>query len=119
VYAFLTHRDVLEATRAAGAMLIRPDAPLAALIAAAALVHAVVSFFWASVLRFLLPPCHIAVWAMAWSAGVALLDLRVIAPIFFGSVASLPFWPQFADHLMWGACLGVTLQLRLRRNSGN
>jgi hypothetical protein len=21
----------------------------------------------------------------------------------------LPFWPQFADHLMWGALLGATL----------
>jgi hypothetical protein len=24
----------------------------------------------------------------------------------------LPFWPQFADHLMWGALLGATLQYR-------
>jgi hypothetical protein len=46
---------------------------------------------------------------------VALFDLRVIAPLFFPSVAALPFWPQFGDHLMRGALLGGTLQARLKR----
>jgi hypothetical protein len=46
---------------------------------------------------------------------VALLDLGVIAPRLFPAVAALPFWPQFADHLAWGALLGGTLQLRQRR----
>ena len=51
----------------------------------------------------------------ALPAAVALLDLRVIAPLLFAEVAALPFWPQFADHLAWGALLGGTLQWRRRR----
>jgi hypothetical protein len=48
------------------------------------------------------------------AVAIGLLDLRVIAPAFFPSVAALAFWPQMADHLMWGACLGLPLQLMAR-----
>lgn len=76
-----------------------------ALIAAAAVVHSLVSLWWAVVFAVLLPRAHLVLWAVAGSALVALLDLRDIAPLAF-AVAALPFWPQFADHLMWGALLG-------------
>ena len=46
VYALLTGGDPLEATRAAGAMLMPRTSPLPALLAAAAVVHATVSLFW-------------------------------------------------------------------------
>ena len=114
LYALVSGADPLEATRAAGAMLVPFDADLPALIAAAALVHPAVSLFWAAVFGCLLPRRRVTRWAVTGSAAVALLDLRVIAPIFFPAAAALPFWPQFADHLMWGALLGGTLQLRLR-----
>jgi hypothetical protein len=99
-YALLTGNDPLEATRAAGAMVGRPDS-----IAAAALVHCAVSLFWVVVLWLWLP--RGMVWALLAAAGIALLDLRVIAPVFFPEVARLDFWPQFADHLAWGACVGL------------
>jgi len=67
-YALLTGGDAMEATRAAGAMVGRPDSVLAA-----AAVHLAVSTFW--------------------------------------SVAALAFWPQFADHLAWGAFYSVGLSL--------
>ena len=114
LHALFTGADPLEATRAAGAMLV-PAATNATLIAAAMLVHPSVSLFWTAVFGWLLPRRHLALWAVAGSAAVALFDLRVIAPLVFPSVAALPFWPQFADHLMWGALLGGTLQLRVRR----
>jgi hypothetical protein len=28
----------------------------------------------------------------------------------FPEVAALAFWPQLADHLIWGACIGVVFQ---------
>jgi hypothetical protein len=74
-YSLITGGDPLEATRAAGAMIGFPDS-----MAAAALVHACVSAFWAFVLWRWLPQ-------------------------------RLAFWPQFADHLMWGACYSVGLSL--------
>lgn len=112
LYALVTGGGPLEATRAAGAMLVPMDAEPALLYASAVAVHLTVSLFWAIVFGLLLPPRHGTVWAMAGSAVVALIDLRVIAPLFFPSVAALAFWPQFADHLMWGLLLGGTLEFR-------
>jgi len=54
----------------------------------------------------------VALWAVLAAMAIAVFDLRLIAPMFFPAVAALPFWPQFGDHLMWGACFGLTLALR-------
>jgi hypothetical protein len=94
LYAVATGRDAMEATRAAAAMF-----PLSGnVVIDAALVHTAVSLFWAALL--------------------GILDLRVIAPRFFPEVAALELWPQMADHLMWGACFGLVLQIRRRRGIG-
>ena len=82
-------------------------------IAAAALAHASVSLFWAAVLW--LTKIRALLWTLLASAAIAVLDLRIIAPAFFPEVAALAFWPQFADHLMWGAC--AALGFRSGRNA--
>jgi anti-sigma factor RsiW len=116
-YALLIGADPLEATLAAGGMLLPMSAPPVQLFMAAAVVHCSVSAFWTAVFGALLPRHPVVVWALAGSAVVAVLDLRLIAPLIFPSVAALDFWPQFADHLMWGALLGGTLRLRQARPS--
>jgi hypothetical protein len=73
-----------------------------------------ISAFWAAALFVALPRRRPLRPAILASAAIGLPDLRVIAPRFFPEVARLPFWPQMADHLMWGACLGGTLALRGR-----
>ncbi len=115
VYALVTGDDPLEATRAAGAMLIPAGSPLPQLLAAAAIAHSAVSFFWALILALTLPLRRTLLWAIAAAALIALLDLGVIAPRLFPEVARLAFWPQFADHLVWGACVGATLAWRWRK----
>ena len=110
-WALLTGGDPLEATRAAGAMLLPRELETPPLLLAAALVHPLVSLFWALVLWLALPRRHLVLWAIAASAAIALLDLRVIAPAFFPAVAALDFWPQLADHLAWGASYSVGLSL--------
>ena len=105
-YALLTGGDPMEATRAAGAMVGRPDS-----IAAAVAVHLAVSTVWSVVLWLALPRRRTLLWALLASAAIALLDLLVIAPLFFPEVAALAFWPQFADHLAWGAFYSVGLSL--------
>jgi hypothetical protein len=115
LYALLTGDDPTQATRAAGAMLLRAEeASFGKLFLAAAVVHASVSLFWAWLLWLALPLRHATPWALLASAAIAVLDLRMIAPAFFPEVAALAFWPQFADHLMWGACVGLILQYRWR-----
>jgi hypothetical protein len=109
LYALATGGDALEATRAAAAMF-----PLSRnLFADAALVHGSVSLFWATILWCTLPRRHAAAWALAAAALIGLLDLRFIAPRFFPEVAALDFWPQMADHLMWGACFGLVRQKKI------
>lgn len=112
LYAAWTGADLLEATRAAGAMLVHGPASTAMLVGAAAIVHPLVSLFWTAVFGRLLPRRHTAAWAVLGAAAVAVLDLRVIAPLAFPSVATLAVGPQVADHLMWGALLGGVLQAR-------
>ena len=113
-YAWLSGADPLEATRAAGAMLIPASSPLTQLLVAAAVAHVAISFFWAAILVAVLPRTHIVVSATAAAALIGLIDLCLIAPVLFPEVAALPFVPQMADHLMWGASLGWVLARRSR-----
>jgi hypothetical protein len=87
------------------------------LFAAAAVVHPLVSAFWTAVAAVVLPARHTILAATLFAAAVGLLDLRLIAPHWFPEVADLAFWPQMADHLMWGACLGGTLRVLARRRT--
>jgi hypothetical protein len=95
-------------------MLIPASSTDAALFAAAALVHGAVSIFWAIVLTCLLPPRHVVIGSLLALAAIAVLDLRLIGPL-FPEVYALPFWPQFADHLAFGAVFGLVLAWRVRR----
>ena len=114
LYALATGGDPMEATRAAGAMLIPAGSGTIELVLAAAVVHVCVSFFWAAILVRILPRRRVVLWATATAAIIGLLDLRVIAPVFFPEVAALPLGPQMADHVMWGASLGWVLGRRSR-----
>lgn len=114
LYAWLTGGDVMQATRAAGAMLISPRSSDTSLFLAAGAAHATVSLFWAAVLAWLLPREHTTWWAIVALAVIAVIDLRVIG-VLFPEIYALPFWPQFADHLAFGAVLGVALEWRRRR----
>ncbi|MGE5522396.1 MAG: hypothetical protein ACM3SS_01680 [Rhodospirillaceae bacterium] len=97
-------------------MLVAPDSPLPKILAAAAVAHAAISLMWAAVLTAVLPRRHTVLYAVIAAMLIAVLDLRVIAPAYFHDVAALPFWPQFVDHLMWGACVGFVLRWRTRRD---
>lgn len=93
-------------------MLVAPHSSDSQLFIAAGVVHVVVSFFWAGVLILILPRPFVMSGSVLAALLIGVLDLRVIAPYFFPEVARLPFLPQMADHLMWGACLGLVLRRR-------
>ena len=101
----------MEATRAAGAMLIPAASTDRELFIAATLVHAGVSLFWTLILVPLLPRRHTFIWAIVALACIAVLDLRVIGRL-FPEIFALSFWPQFADHIAFGAVLGRVLEYR-------
>lgn len=114
LYAFITGGDVMEATRAAGAMLIPSASTDRHLLIAATFVHAAVSFFWTVILVPLLPQRHTVAWAIVALACIAVLDLHGIGRL-FPEICALPFWPQFADHMAFGAILGSVLAYRRER----
>jgi hypothetical protein len=116
LYAWWSGGDILEATRAAGAMLIPAHSSGPALFGAATLVHGTVSLFWATILTSVLPRKRIVLWSVLAAAAIAMLDLRMIARVFFPEVYALDFWPQFADHIAWGSVVGVTLRWRFLGN---
>ena len=110
-----TFADLLRAWLAATLLSGLPStawafATTAKLVAAAAVVHPIVSLFWSVVLWRALPRRATLEWAMLAAVLIGLLDLKVIAPAFFPAVAALDFWPQMADHLAWGAVFGLTVQ---------
>ena len=118
LYAWATGGDVMEATRAAGAMLIPATSAERELVVAAALVHISVSLFWTAVLVVLLPNKHIFIGSIVALALIAVLDLRVIGQL-FPEIRALSFWPQFADHLAFGAVFGSVLAYRRQRRSAS
>src|SRR5205814_1701460 len=70
VYALASGGDVLEATRAAGTMLISSDAPTGHLIAAAVLVHGTVSLFWATIVTLVLPRRNVVQYALVVATAI-------------------------------------------------
>ena len=114
LWAWVRGDDVTEAIRAAGAMLLPADSSFGALFAAAAVVHTAISFFWAAILVRALPRRRVILSALVAALVIGIIDLKLIAPVFFPEVAALPFLPQMADHAMWGAMLGAVLAYRWR-----
>lgn len=113
LHALFAGRDVTEAARAAGTILFAAESSPDRLVLAGGLVHCAVSFFWAAILTALLPRRRAAGWAAAAGAAIGVFDLEVLGPL-FPEIDALSFWPQMADHLAWGASLGLVLGHRAR-----
>ena len=111
VWALAAGDDPLEATLAAGSMLLPDEDRPGRLFAAAVPVHLAFSLGWAAVLARVLPRRHtVAAGALA-GLGIAALDLG-LGRRFFPRVRELPLLPQLADHLAYGATVGFILARR-------
>jgi hypothetical protein len=105
-YSVAAGRDPLEATRAAGTILVGERAPAWAQVAAAAPVHLAVSLFWAAVLEQTLPRERRLLWGAAGGLAIAAVDLGVIGRR-FPAIRALPLVPQLLDHALFGAVVGA------------
>ena len=111
VWALASGDDPLEATLAAGSMLLPGEERRTLLVAAAVPVHLAFSVGWAVVLAHVLPRRNTTLAGAFAGIGIAALDLAVGRRL-FPRVRRLPVLPQVLDHLAYGTTVGFVLARR-------
>jgi hypothetical protein len=110
-HALLSGTDPLEASLAAGTLLLPRERRASRLLAAAAAVHAALSLGWAFVLAALLPRRRTGVVAAGAGLAIAALDLGVVGRR-FPRIRALPLVPQVLDHVAYAVVVGIVLERR-------
>jgi hypothetical protein len=111
IIAVATGADPLEATLAAGSIVLPGETRRNRLIAAAIPVHGALSLGWASLLAHVLPRHRTVVAGALAGLAIAALDLGVVGRR-FPRIRALPLLPQVADHVTFGATVGWILARR-------
>ncbi len=109
VYAVATGRPLLEATEAAGSLLLPRETRSSRLVPAAGVIHLCLSLFWSRVLAQVLPRRPTVGWGLAAGSAIGVLDLLIIGrrwPL----IRELPVAPQMMDHMAFGAVVAVMLR---------
>lgn len=115
VHALLTGRDPLEATYAAGRLLM-PTAPRGArLLAAAVVAHGTLSLGWAVPIAAVTTSRGVVPVGATAGLAIAALDLGLVGRR-VPAIRSLPQAPQVADHVVYGVVVAlVCARRRMRR----
>jgi hypothetical protein len=107
-HAVATGRSPVDSVQAAGTVLLPDERAPGALAAAGVVAHGAISLGWAVVLAAVLPRRHAVVWGALAGLAIAGLDLGVLARR-WPRIRALPTAPQVADHLAYGALVGLVL----------
>jgi hypothetical protein len=114
LHAVATGRSPFDAVRAAGTLVIADDAPPSARAAAGVAAHGAISLGWGVVLAVVLPRRRTVVWGALAGLVIAGLDLGVLGRR-WPHIRALPLAPQVADHVAFGALVGVVVSRAARR----
>ena len=106
MHALATGRDPLEATYAAGTIVLPGESSRSKLLAAALPLHLALSLTWTLVLDR--AGTRSAPRGAVAGVAIAALDLGVVGRR-FPRVQALPLVPQLADHVTFGAIAGHLL----------
>jgi hypothetical protein len=115
-HTLLTGGPPLEASLAAGTLLLPREQRATKLLPAAATVHLTLSLGWALVLAVVLPEKRTTELGALAGLGIAALDLGIIGRR-YPRIRALPLLPQVADHVAYGATAGAVLGRRRRRRA--
>jgi hypothetical protein len=107
--ALVQGSDPLEATEAAGTILLPEERRRNILLVAAVPVHGSISLAWATAMTAFLPRRRTVLWGAIWGLAIAALDLGPLARP-FPSIRALQRGPQVADHLAFGLITAVWVQ---------
>jgi len=114
VHALLTGGRPLEASLAAGTLVLPRERRPGRLLVAAVPVHLALSLGWALALAAVLPRRRTACFGALAGVGIAALDLGLLGRR-FARIRALPQVAQVADHLAYGATVGAVLSIRRAR----
>jgi hypothetical protein len=109
LHALVTRRDPLEASIAAGSILLPNETRRGRLLAAAVPVHLGLSLFWSLTLAALLPRKKPIAEGVAAGVVIAAIDLGVIGRR-YRLIEALEPVPQLADHLAFGIVTAIALR---------
>lgn len=107
-YALATRRGVLDATEAAGTLLLRDERRRPRLIAAGVVVHLAVSALWGAVLGVVLPRRNVTLYGAIAGGAIAAFDLGVVGRR-YERIRGLQLGPQIADHIAFGGVVAWAL----------
>jgi len=113
-HALLHGVDPLEASLAAGTLLLGGERRRSRLLPAAIIAHGALSLGWAVVLAAALPQRRTVWWSLPAGLGIAVLDLGVVGRR-YPRIRALATGPQVLDHLAYAASVGGVLSLRRAR----
>ena len=108
LYAVATRRDPLEATLAAGSILLPNETRRVRLVLAAAPVRLAISLGWSLVLARALPRRRPRFEGAVAGLAIAALDFGLIGRR-FPRIRALPVAPQIADHVAYGLAVAWAL----------
>jgi hypothetical protein len=111
LHAILSGVDPLEASLAAGTLLLRDERRPSRLLPAALVGHGALSLGWALVLAATLPRRRTLAWSVLVGLAIAALDLGVVGRR-FPRIRALATLPQVLDHVAYGATVGCVLSRR-------
>jgi hypothetical protein len=115
LHALATGGSPMEASLAAGSIMLGGERSDRRLLLAAVPVHVALSLGWAVVLAATLPRRRTTAFGALAGLGIAALDLGVIGRR-YPRIRALPQGPQVADHVAYGATVGAVLScIRKRR----
>ena len=109
--ALARRRDPLEASLAAGSMLLPREQRRVRLVAAAVPVHLGLSFAWTFILSATLPRRRPIAEGIVAGLAIAALDLGVAGGL-FPRIRKLRPFPQVADHVAFGILVATALVRR-------
>jgi peptidoglycan/LPS O-acetylase OafA/YrhL len=114
--ALARRTNPLEASLAAGTLLLPRERRASRLLPAALAAHAALSLGWALVLAALLPRRATVAWSLPAGLLIAALDLGVVGRR-FPRIRALATAPQVLDHVAYAATVGCVLSRRRSRRA--
>ena len=111
LHALRNKINPLEASLAAGTLLLPREERMSRLLPAAMAAHGALSIGWALALAQCLPRGRERAWSVPAGLAIAALDLGVVGRR-FPRIHALPLVPQVLDHVAYAATVGVVLSRR-------